>query len=208
MKIGIPREIKNHEYRVAITPAGVHELTERGHEVIIESEAGIGSSFADEDFKAAGAHILQAADQVWDTADLLLKAIIDCCRCGAADGSVFPITINTRQFRCNAFDANHFRPLSTYSSPSRTIDNSTFVASELATAGSVIANADAIVPSSNGVRYFSLCSAVPNNSSTSILPVSGALQLHASDAIWLRPMISANGAYSRFVNPAPVPGCG
>ena len=73
MKIGIPREIKNHEYRVAITPAGVHELTERGHEVIIESEAGIGSSFADEDFKAAGAHILQAADQVWDTADLLLK---------------------------------------------------------------------------------------------------------------------------------------
>ena len=73
MKIGIPREIKNHEYRVAISPAGVHELSERGHEVIIESGAGIGSSFADEDFKAAGAHILQAADQVWDTADLLLK---------------------------------------------------------------------------------------------------------------------------------------
>ncbi|EHI44785.1 LOW QUALITY PROTEIN: L-alanine dehydrogenase, partial [Rhodococcus opacus PD630] len=73
MKIGIPREIKNHEYRVAISPAGVHELSERGHEVIIESGAGIGSSFADEDFKAAGAQILQAADQVWDTADLLLK---------------------------------------------------------------------------------------------------------------------------------------
>jgi alanine dehydrogenase len=73
MKIGIPREIKNHEYRVAISPAGVHELSERGHEVVIESGAGIGSSFADEDFKAAGAQILQAADQVWDTADLLLK---------------------------------------------------------------------------------------------------------------------------------------
>ncbi|REE74008.1 alanine dehydrogenase [Rhodococcus wratislaviensis] len=73
MKIGIPREIKNHEYRVAISPAGVHELSERGHEVIIESGAGIGSSFADEDFKAAGAQILQAADQVWDAADLLLK---------------------------------------------------------------------------------------------------------------------------------------
>ncbi|NDV07120.1 alanine dehydrogenase, partial [Rhodococcus sp. IEGM 248] len=46
MKIGIPREIKNHEYRVAISPAGVHELSERGHEVVIESGAGIGSSFA------------------------------------------------------------------------------------------------------------------------------------------------------------------
>ncbi|MFD9665315.1 alanine dehydrogenase [Rhodococcus sp. NPDC059968] len=73
MKIGIPREIKNHEYRVAISPAGVHELSERGHEVVIESGAGIGSSFADEDFKAAGAQILSTADQVWDTADLLLK---------------------------------------------------------------------------------------------------------------------------------------
>ncbi|KOS53730.1 alanine dehydrogenase [Rhodococcus rhodochrous] len=73
MKIGIPREIKNHEYRVAITPAGVHELTDRGHEVIIETGAGAGSSFADTDFKTAGAHILSTADQVWETADLLLK---------------------------------------------------------------------------------------------------------------------------------------
>ncbi|MFC9841288.1 alanine dehydrogenase [Rhodococcus sp. NPDC127530] len=56
-----------------MSPAGVHELSERGHEVVIESGAGIGSSFADEDFKAAGAQILSTADQVWDTADLLLK---------------------------------------------------------------------------------------------------------------------------------------
>ncbi|RZL76733.1 MAG: alanine dehydrogenase, partial [Rhodococcus sp. (in: high G+C Gram-positive bacteria)] len=73
MKIGIPREIKNHEYRVAISPAGVHELSERGHEVIIESGAGLGSSFTDEDFKAAGAQILSSAVAVWGSAELLLK---------------------------------------------------------------------------------------------------------------------------------------
>ncbi|MDV6259872.1 alanine dehydrogenase [Rhodococcoides yunnanense] len=73
MKIGIPREIKNHEYRVAITPAGVHELVSRGHEVIIETEAGAGSSFTDTDYKAAGAQILTDAAEVWETADLLLK---------------------------------------------------------------------------------------------------------------------------------------
>lgn len=73
MKIGIPREIKNHEYRVAITPAGVHELVSRGHEVIIETEAGAGSSFTDTDYKAAGAQILTDVDEVWDSADLLLK---------------------------------------------------------------------------------------------------------------------------------------
>ncbi|MCC3313699.1 alanine dehydrogenase [Nocardia africana] len=73
MKIGIPRETKNHEYRVAITPAGVHELVQGDHEVIVESGAGIGSSFSDEDFKAAGAQILSSADQVWSAADLLLK---------------------------------------------------------------------------------------------------------------------------------------
>ena len=73
MKIGIPREIKNHEYRVAITPAGVHELVSRGHEVIIETEAGAGSSFTDTDYKAAGAQILTDVDEVWETTDLLLK---------------------------------------------------------------------------------------------------------------------------------------
>ncbi|MBM7417389.1 MULTISPECIES: alanine dehydrogenase [Nocardiaceae] len=73
MKIGVPREIKNHEYRVALTPAGVHELVGRGHDVVIETEAGVGSTFSDVDYKAAGAQILTSADEVWATADLLLK---------------------------------------------------------------------------------------------------------------------------------------
>ena len=55
MKVGIPREVKNHEYRVAITPAGVHELVRHGHEVVIEKDAGVGSSIPDEDYVAAGA---------------------------------------------------------------------------------------------------------------------------------------------------------
>lgn len=73
MKIGIPREIKNHEYRVAVTPAGVHELISHGHDVVIESEAGVGSSFSDTDYKAAGAQILVDANDVWAEADLLVK---------------------------------------------------------------------------------------------------------------------------------------
>ena len=73
MKVGIPREIKNHEYRVAITPAGVHELIRGGHEVLIEAGAGVGSSIPDEDFTAAGAKTLAAADDVWGSADMILK---------------------------------------------------------------------------------------------------------------------------------------
>ena len=73
MKVGVPREVKNREYRVAITPAGVHELVRNGHEVVIEAGAGVGSSLPDEDFTAAGAKILPTADDVWQTADLVLK---------------------------------------------------------------------------------------------------------------------------------------
>ncbi|MGB6182755.1 MAG: alanine dehydrogenase [Rhodococcus sp. (in: high G+C Gram-positive bacteria)] len=73
MKIGIPRELKNHEYRVAASPAGVHEMVGRGHRVIIETGAGDGSSFSDSDFKAAGAEISVDVDEVWEEADLLLK---------------------------------------------------------------------------------------------------------------------------------------
>ena len=73
MKVGIPREIKNHEYRVAITPAGVHELVRGGHEVFIEAGAGVGSSIPDEDFITAGAKALPTADDVWQTGDLILK---------------------------------------------------------------------------------------------------------------------------------------
>ena len=73
MKVGIPREVKDNEYRVAITPAGVRELVTRGHEVVIEHEAGLGSSITDEEFVAAGAGILPTADDVWGEAELVLK---------------------------------------------------------------------------------------------------------------------------------------
>lgn len=73
MRVGVPTEIKNHEYRVAITPAGVSELVRRGHEVIIQAGAGEGSAIHDADFKAAGAQIVNSVDQVWAEADLLLK---------------------------------------------------------------------------------------------------------------------------------------
>ncbi|WHU49776.1 alanine dehydrogenase [Gordonia sp. L191] len=73
MRIGIPTEIKNNEYRVAATPAGVAELTHRGHEVVVEAGAGLGSAIFDNDFKEAGAQILSTADQVWDQAEMILK---------------------------------------------------------------------------------------------------------------------------------------
>jgi alanine dehydrogenase len=73
MRIGVPAEVKNSEFRVAITPAGVHELTRAGHQVLVEAGAGEGSSLPDEDFAAAGAAILVSADDAWDFADLVLK---------------------------------------------------------------------------------------------------------------------------------------
>ncbi|MEU1351885.1 alanine dehydrogenase [Streptomyces sp. NPDC005795] len=73
MKVGIPREVKNNEFRVAITPAGVHELVRHGHQVVVEENAGAGSSITDAEYVAAGAQILPTADEVWATADLLLK---------------------------------------------------------------------------------------------------------------------------------------
>jgi alanine dehydrogenase len=73
VKIGVPREIKNNEYRVAMTPAGVHELVRHGHEVLVERRAGAGSSIPDEDYIGAGAKILESADDVWAAGDLILK---------------------------------------------------------------------------------------------------------------------------------------
>ena len=72
-RIGVPREVKDHEYRVAITPSGVRELTLRGHQVYVEQHAGEGSLISDADLKLAGAEILERASDVWATADLLLK---------------------------------------------------------------------------------------------------------------------------------------
>ena len=72
-KIGVPKEVKNNEYRVAITPIGVHELVAHGHQVTIEQGAGLGSSIPDEEYVAAGATILPEADDVWGGADVVLK---------------------------------------------------------------------------------------------------------------------------------------
>src|SRR5487761_1230634 len=73
MKVGIPREVKNHEYRVAITPAGVRELVNHGHEVYLEKDAGVGSQLTDDAYTAAGATIIPDADEVWGIADMVLK---------------------------------------------------------------------------------------------------------------------------------------
>jgi alanine dehydrogenase len=73
MRVGVPREVKNREYRIALTPAGVTELVRAGHEVLVERGAGEGSSIPDADFAAVGARIVPAADDVWADADLLLK---------------------------------------------------------------------------------------------------------------------------------------
>src|SRR5213080_4589880 len=73
MRVGIPREVKDNEYRVAITPSGAHELVAAGHTVYLEKDAGAGSLIPDDDFVDAGAEILGSADDVWAEADLLLK---------------------------------------------------------------------------------------------------------------------------------------
>jgi alanine dehydrogenase len=73
MHVGIPKEVKNNEGRVAITPSGVHELVRNGHEVCVETGAGIGSSITDDEFVAAGAKVLDSAADVWATGDLILK---------------------------------------------------------------------------------------------------------------------------------------
>jgi len=72
-KIGVPKEVKNHEYRVAITPVGVHELVTHGHQVSVQQGAGLGSQVPDEEYLAAGATIVPEADDVWADADVVLK---------------------------------------------------------------------------------------------------------------------------------------
>lgn len=73
MLIGVPKEIKNNENRVAITPAGVVALVKAGHKIIIENNAGIGSGFTNEDYAAAGAAILDQAADVWAKSDMVMK---------------------------------------------------------------------------------------------------------------------------------------
>ncbi|NBQ67106.1 MAG: alanine dehydrogenase, partial [Actinobacteria bacterium] len=73
MSIGVPKEIKNHEYRVSLTPAGAREFIRQGHKVFVESSAGLGCAISDDDYKSVGATILSSADKLWAEAELILK---------------------------------------------------------------------------------------------------------------------------------------
>ncbi|MFL6374645.1 MAG: alanine dehydrogenase [Pyrinomonadaceae bacterium] len=73
MKIGLPKEIKDNEYRVGLTPAGVQALTQAGHEVFVQKTAGEGSGFPDEQYVKAGGKLLDTADEIWQTGDMIVK---------------------------------------------------------------------------------------------------------------------------------------
>ena len=73
MVIGVPKEVKDHETRVGITPAGVHALTDAGHKVLVEHNAGLLSSFPDDEYQAVGAEIVGEAYHVWSNADMVVK---------------------------------------------------------------------------------------------------------------------------------------
>ena len=73
MIIGVPKEIKNNENRVALTPAGTQELKKRGHTIYVQATAGVGSGFADEEYVGAGAKILNTAKEVFDIAEMIIK---------------------------------------------------------------------------------------------------------------------------------------
>ncbi len=73
MIIGIPREIKDNEYRVSLVPAGARSLADRGHEVLVETKAGSGSGFHDDEYAAAGARIVASASTVWEQAEMIMK---------------------------------------------------------------------------------------------------------------------------------------
>src|SRR2546429_9912892 len=96
--------------------------------------------------------------------------IMDCCLWRGAEGSVLPMRMNILQRGSPAPDDHHLRPLMTYTSPSRTIEVSMFVASDEATSGSVIVKSDRILPSSKGSSHCRFCSDVPYRSRTSMLP--------------------------------------
>ena len=73
MIVGVPKEVKNNEYRVALTPAGAHELTRAGHTVLLQKSAGVGSSIPDDEFVSAGATIVDDVDEVWGRAEMIMK---------------------------------------------------------------------------------------------------------------------------------------
>lgn len=73
MLVGVPKEIKSQENRVALVPSGVNEFVRRGHKVMIESGAGLGSGFSDQQYKDSGAEIVSSADEVWKRAEMIMK---------------------------------------------------------------------------------------------------------------------------------------
>ena len=73
MIVGVPKETKTHEYRVSMTPAGVDELVHRGHQVLVENEAGIGSGFANEEYEAVGAKIIATPKEIFEKAEMIVK---------------------------------------------------------------------------------------------------------------------------------------
>ena len=73
MKIGLPKEIKDNEYRVGLTPAGVQALSDTGHELFVQKTAGEGSGFSDEQYVNAGGKMLETADDIWQTGDMIVK---------------------------------------------------------------------------------------------------------------------------------------
>jgi alanine dehydrogenase len=74
MKIGVPKEIKAQEYRVALSPSAAYQLNQRGHHVMVERNAGAGSGFPDDDYRAAGAELVTEPEQIFAEASLVVKA--------------------------------------------------------------------------------------------------------------------------------------
>ena len=87
MRIGVPREIKNHEYRVGLTPSSVAELCGHGHAVWVESQAGAAIGFGDADYAAAGARVVADAAEVFAAAELIVKVKEPLAAERAADGA-------------------------------------------------------------------------------------------------------------------------
>lgn len=73
MIVGVPKEIKNHEYRVGMTPSGVNELVRYGHKVLVETNAGAGVGFSDEAYQIVGAHIISSAEEIYATSEMIVK---------------------------------------------------------------------------------------------------------------------------------------
>src|SRR5690349_25057287 len=73
MRVGVPKEVKSDEYRVALMPVGAETLAKAGHEVMVETQAGVSSGFADDDYVKAGARIVGTAKEVFDAAEMIIK---------------------------------------------------------------------------------------------------------------------------------------